>query len=153
MCGLDCLLKPSIIWCLIGLALFIMEFTLPGLIVFFFGLGAMVVSVTCLFVTMSLNMQLGLFLVASVALLLALRHWLKGVFTGHTKGAQDLHLDLQDFAGGIAEAKTDLQPGTPGKVEYHGTEWNAETDEVIPAGTSVEVTGRKSLTLTVKTRT
>ena len=42
-------LKPEVIWCLVGLVLLLLEFILPGLIIFFFGLGAWVVAAVCLF--------------------------------------------------------------------------------------------------------
>ena len=37
-------MKPEIIWVLVGLLLLLMEFAVPGLIIFFFGLGAWVVG-------------------------------------------------------------------------------------------------------------
>ena len=59
-------LKPEVIWFLIGIALLVMEFLLPGLIVAFFGAGACVVALICLLTDISLNAQLIIFISSSV---------------------------------------------------------------------------------------
>jgi len=41
-------LKPELIWFLAGLLLLLLEFAAPGLIVFFFGVGACIVAIVCL---------------------------------------------------------------------------------------------------------
>ena len=46
-------LKPELIWFLVGIVLLVMEFVSPGLIIAFFGLGACVVAVVCLFTDIS----------------------------------------------------------------------------------------------------
>ena len=88
-------LKPELIWFLMGVILLVMEFVMPGLIIAFFGVGACVVAVVCLFTDISLNAQLIIFIGSSVLSLLCLRRWLKGIFIGHTKSKQDLTEDLR----------------------------------------------------------
>jgi membrane protein implicated in regulation of membrane protease activity len=78
-------MKPEFIWAMVGLILLLLEFTLPGLIIFFFGVGAWIVAATCFFVDISVDAQLVIFIVSSVVLLLALRKWLKSVFVGHRR--------------------------------------------------------------------
>ena len=96
-------LRPEVIWFLVGIVLLIMEFMVPGLIIGFFGVGACVVAIVCLVADISLNVQLMIFICSSVALLLCLRKWLKGVFMGHTKSKQDMKEDLNEFVGERAE--------------------------------------------------
>lgn len=143
-------LRPEIIWFLIGLALLIMEFMLPGLIIAFFGVGACVVAMVCLITDISVNVQLIIFIVASVLSLLCLRSWLKGIFIGHVKGRQDIREDLREFVGERAVVIEKIEPRVGGKVELHGTNWTAQADAEIPAGTAVEVIGKDNLTLKVK---
>ena len=143
-------LKPEIIWFLVGLALLIMEFMLPGLIIAFFGVGACIVAIVCLITEVSLNAQLIIFIVASVLSLLCLRSWLKGIFIGHVKSRQDMTEDLKEFVGERAVVVEKIMPKAGGKVELHGTNWTAEADAEIPEGTAVEVIGKDSLTLKVK---
>ena len=143
-------LKPEIIWFLVGLVLLVLEFALPGLIVFFFGVGAWIVAIVCLVTDISLNTQLIIFIVCSVLSLLILRRWLKGVFLGHTMSKQDLKENLEEFVGQRAVVKTKIVPKLGGKVELHGTNWEAQADQEIAEGTVVEIIGKDNITLKVK---
>jgi len=143
-------LKPELIWFLIGILLLVMEFVMPGLIIAFFGFGACVVALVCLLTDISLNTQLLIFIGASVLSLLLLRKWLKGIFLGHTTSKQNLHEDIAEFVGQKVVVKENIVPNLPGKVEFHGTNWQAEADEEIAAGAVVEIIGKDNLTLKVK---
>jgi len=146
-------LRPEIIWFLIGLALLIMEFVLPGLIIAFFGVGAWIVALVCLFsnyVQGSVNVQLTIFILSSVLSLMCLRKWLKGVFLGHAVSKQNLKENLEEFIGQKAVVKEKITPKAGGKVEFHGTNWAAEADEEIAVETVVEIVGKENITLKVK---
>ena len=144
-------LKPEVIWFLIGLALLIVEFALPGLIIFFFGVGACVVAIICLIADIGINTQLIIFILSSVLSLLCLRKWLKGIFFGHVKAKQDMTEEFREFIGERAVVKEIITPKAGGKVEFHGTNWAAEADEEIAEGTVVEIIGKDNITLKVKT--
>jgi len=146
-------LKPELIWFLVGLVLLIMEFMLPGLIIFFFGVGAWIVAIVCLLSTHvqgSINTQLIIFIVSSVMSLLILRKWVKGVFLGHSGAKQDLTEDLKEFVGERAVVVETITPKAGGKVEFHGTNWEAQADGDIAAGAVVEIIGKDNITLKVK---
>lgn len=143
-------LKPELIWFIAGLVMLLLEFAMPSLIIFFFGIGAWIVALLCLFTNISLNMQLTIFLFASVFLVLSLRKWLKKAFVGHKSTNQVPDELLKEFAGEKAIVKKQISPGIIGKVEFHGTYWNAESNETIPEGTLVEVIGNNNITLKVK---
>ena len=146
-------LKPELIWFLIGLVLLVIEFVTPGLIIGFFGAGAWIVAIICLFsayVQGSINAQLIIFIIASVLSLLLLRKWLKGMFIGHVKSKQDTTKDLNEFIGERAVVKEKITPKAVGKVELHGTNWIARADEEIAEGTVVEIIAEDNLTLKVK---
>jgi membrane protein implicated in regulation of membrane protease activity len=147
------ILKPELIWFLIGLVLLVIEFVTPGLIIGFFGAGAWIVAIICLFsayVHSSINAQLIIFIIASVLSLLLLRKWLKGMFIGHVKSKQDTTKDLNEFIGERAVVKEKITPKAVGKIELHGTNWIARADEEIAAGTVVEIIAEDNLTLKVK---
>lgn len=144
------LLKPELIWFLVGLVLLTMEFALPGLIIGFFGVGAWVVAIICLITEIGINTQLIIFIVCSILSLLILRKWLKGIFLGHTGSQQDLTEDLKEFIGERAVVKEKITPKIGGKVEFHGTNWAAEADEEIAEGATVEIIGKDNITLKVK---
>jgi membrane protein implicated in regulation of membrane protease activity len=143
-------LRPELIWFLVGLLLLLAEFAIPGLIILFFGIGAWIVAVVCLLTDVSLNVQLGIFIGASVLSLVCLRSWLKGMFMGHVKGRQDLTQDLQEYVGERAVVTQAIAAKQPGKVELHGTNWTAEADGEIPEGAAVKIVAKDNLTLKVK---
>lgn len=143
-------LRPELIWFLVGIALLLLEFMLPGLIVFFFGVGACIVAVVCLFTDISINSQLVIFILSSVASLLLLRKWLKGIFIGHVTAKQDITKNIDEFVGQRAVVVQKITPKMPGKVELHGTNWQAQADAEIEQGQAVEVIGKDNITLKVK---
>jgi membrane protein implicated in regulation of membrane protease activity len=143
-------LRPEFIWALVGLILLLMEFAMPGLIVFFFGVGAWIVALVCLFWDISINTQFIIFIAASVILLLVLRRWLKGIFVGHVYSKQPAGEDLQEFIGQQVVVTEAITPPRTGTVELNGVGWKAAADKEITAGRMVEIIGRDSLTLSVK---
>jgi membrane protein implicated in regulation of membrane protease activity len=143
-------LQPELIWFLIGLALLLLEFALPGLIVFFFGVGACIVAVVCLFVDISINAQLLIFIIASVSSLLLLRKWLTGIFRGHITSKQNIKVNLEEFVGQRAVVVKKITPKLPGKIEFRGTRWEALADQDIDKGAVVEIIDKDNITLKVK---
>lgn len=143
-------LTPEIIWFLVGLVLLILEFAMPGLIIGFFGVGAWIVAIVCLMNDIGINAQLALFIGSSVLSLLLLRRWLKGVFLGHEGSKQDLTHNLDEFIGERAVVKEKILPKLGGKVEFHGSNWEAEADAEIAEGVAVEIVGKDNITLKVK---
>jgi membrane protein implicated in regulation of membrane protease activity len=143
-------LQPEIIWFLVGLALLILEFILPGLIIAFFGVGAWIVALVCLITDIGINTQLIIFIIASVLSLLCLRKWLKGIFLGHAVSKQNLKENLDEFVGQKAVVKEKIVPKAGGKVEFHGTNWLAQADEEIAEGATVQIISKDNITLKVK---
>jgi membrane protein implicated in regulation of membrane protease activity len=142
--------KPEIIWFLIGLVLLFAELMIPGLIIAFFAFGAWVVAGICLVTDHSLNMQLIIFITSSVLSLALARSWLKGVFSGYVSSRHDMSEDLNDFVGQRVVVTEPITPKLPGKVEFHGTSWQAAADEEIARGAVVEIMEKDNLTLKVK---
>ena len=143
-------LKPEIIWFVIGVVMLILEFTMPGLIMFFFGVGACLVGFLCLLFDLSLNAQLIIFILSSIILLLTLRRWLKTVFTGRIKSKQESDEGLAEFIGERAVVIEPISPKVKGKVEFHGTNWLAKAEVEIKKGSTVEIVGKENITLKVK---
>jgi len=143
-------LRPELIWFLVGLLLLVLEFIMPGLIIAFFGFGAWIVAIICLITDIGINTQLIIFIAASILSLLVLRRWLKGVFLGHAGSKQDLKHNLEEFVGQRAVVKEKIVPKLGGKVEFHGSNWEAQADEEIAEGTVVEIIGKDNITLKVK---
>ena len=147
---LDAVFQPQYLWAIGGLVLLLSELILPGLIIFFFGLGALVTAVLCWIIPLTINQQLLIFLISSLMLLIGLRRWLKGIFTGCRDKQNTARSDLDELTGMAATVREIIRPGYLGKVELNGTDWQAESDETIAPGERVVVTGQSNLVLSVK---
>jgi len=143
-------LRPELIWFFLGLLLLFAEMVVPGLVIAFFAFGAWVVAAVRLCYPLTLNQQLALFIMASVLSLALARSWLKNMFTGYVSSRSDGSVDLGEFVGQRAMVIQKITPKLPGRVEFHGTTWQAEADGEIAEGTVVEIRQKDNLTLKVK---
>ncbi|MGE9269347.1 MAG: NfeD family protein [Verrucomicrobiales bacterium] len=144
------MLDSALLWFIAGMILIILEFGAPGVVLCFFGIGALLTaSTTWLGLTPSISLQLAVFTLSSVALLLGLRRYVKTWFVGDS---EDLTEDIEDeYSGREVTALTDFESGK-GVVEMKGARWNARSDAPIRQGETVMVSKREDLTLYVTPR-
>jgi membrane protein implicated in regulation of membrane protease activity len=140
-------LQAEVIWFILGLILILLEFQIPGVITVFFGIGAWVTAILCLFLPINFVFQLFIFLVVSVLSLIFLRKWLRMYFDNKSSDKGTL---LNEFIGEHAVVKEVITTTNCGKVEFHGTNWEAEAYEEIQPGTPVEIIDKKNITLIVR---
>jgi membrane protein implicated in regulation of membrane protease activity len=141
--------NSTVIWFIIGFLLFLLEFALPGFILFFFAVGAWVVSIISLLVDISVSSQLGIFIATSLITVLLFRNWIKNQINKKKGDSAELE---DEFVGKTATTQTAILPGKHGKVVFKGTTWDAESDEEIEANTQVIITGYRSIVLIVKSK-
>ena len=144
---MEFLSDPAVIWFLIGLGLLLLELVLPGLVILFFGTGAWVTALVCALTDISLNLQILIFLVASLLGLALLRKYLKKRFFGRKEN--EIADQLEEFVGHQALVVEEFNKGI-GKVEFKGTNWTAHCDEPVAEGMWVTIVRKESLTLFVK---
>ncbi|TDQ09470.1 NfeD family protein [Pedobacter metabolipauper] len=140
-------LDNSVIWFCIGFIFFVLEFMMPGFILFFFGIGAWVVAIVSFFTDITINTQIIIFISSSLFTVVLLRSWIKrklGKADVNSKQLED------EFIGKIAKAETSIIPGSGGKVEFKGTSWDASSNDIISAGENVMITETKSILLIVR---
>ena len=134
-----------------GLVIMAMELFMPGFILVFFGLGAVLTGLLLFFLPLGINAQLVLFTLMSLVLLASFRKMAQGYFTGRVTNQNPTGAAMEVFSGETAVVTEDIIPNSPrGKVEFHGTSWNADADTEIKKGLKVTVLERRSLTLKVK---
>jgi inner membrane protein len=136
------------IWATVGLGLMVLELMAPGLVVIFFGLGALLTAVVVAFTGIDLTGQLLVFLVSSVVGFLVLRARFKSLFQGDTDSAAATK-DDRNFTGAVVRVIEPIAPLNPGKVELNGVPWLATASQPFATGDMVKVVGRHSLTLEV----
>jgi len=138
--------NPAVIWFILGFVLFLLEFALPGLILFFFAVGAWITAILLLFFDLSLNFQIAIFLVASVLSIIVLRKELKKMMW-----ARKISNEIEDeLIGKSGIAETFIGPGQHGTVEFKGTIWQARSEDIIQKGERVTIIGNDSILLIVK---
>lgn len=144
-------ISPEIIWLLASILLVFSEFMIPGLVIAFFGGGALITAFTTwLGLTAILELQLLVFILSSILLLVLLRTYVKKIFLGelHQNGkTQNFNIEI----GKIVPVVEMIEPGeVGGKVRYQGALWSAMAEEKIPPGESVRIKGCDNLTLIVE---
>src|SRR5215210_7698152 len=96
--------NPAVIWFIIGFVCFLLEFAVPGLILFFFAVGAWIVAILSWFVDMTVNTQLVMFLAISILTILLFRKWVKKIIwtKKHSTELED------EFLGKTGKAETSM---------------------------------------------
>jgi inner membrane protein len=144
--------SAELLWFLVGLVLLVSELALPGFVIVFFGIGAWITALcTGIGLVSSFNAQLLIFLISSILSLALFRNKGKRLFEGKVTRVWNPESSMEDLRGQRAVVLQGITPGTPGgRVEFHGTSWNAEAEVAIATGQIVEITGQDNLTLRVK---
>lgn len=143
-------MTSTFIWFLIGFSLFLLEAFFPGLILFFFGFGAWITAIITWWFPVSLGWQLVIFSGSSSLLLFLLRRYLSTIFSGRTiLNSTPEGEDFDEYVGQKAVVKVPINPNTTGKVEFHGTLWIAEANEILEMDTPVKIIARNNITLIV----
>ena len=136
------------IWLLCGVIGLALELILPGLIVLFFGCGAILTGIaTWIFPSLTTESQLIIFVVSSVVLFLIFRKMLRNRFFNKSKESDDELAD--EYIGKQAVATCDFASGR-GEVEFKGAKWEAYSSDEIHTGDQVVITSRESIKLTVE---
>jgi len=140
-------LSPVLAWFIAGIVFFVIELLLPGLILFFFGLGAWCAALAVYLLPMALSSQLLVFLATSLLSLVLLRAALKKIFLGRVLEVDAMETNLPDDALGLVIE--DILPPAEGKVKFAGSFWQAAAEQALVRGTIVRIVEKKNLTLKV----
>jgi membrane protein implicated in regulation of membrane protease activity len=145
-------LDAQTLWLLAGVLLILVEFFAPGVIIVFFGIGAVATAFTTWAGwTTGIGSQSAVFALVSVSLLFGLRRYIRQWFVGDStelNGGTD-----EDFIGREARVVADLPGhGGDGQVEIKGTRWKARSEQAIPSGATVIIQRREGLTFYVQPR-
>lgn len=133
------------IWLVFGLVLMGLELVIPGLVVVFLGLAALVVAGGLgLGLISGWVAALTTWFVTSTVLTLGLR----SAFTRFLPGSSRKQLtdeDLDAF-GEVATVVVEVGPNAGGRIRFRGTTWAAETtSDTLAVGTKARVIARDNL--------
>jgi len=144
---MDEFMNISVLWFIVGFVFFLLEFVVPGFILFFFGIAAWLVAFLTLFMDISINTQLIIFLISALLAVVLLRKWARAKLGVYGEGPRILE---DEYIGKIALAETDISPENNGKVEFKGASWDAKSNDHIAAGQKVQIIETRSILLIVK---
>lgn len=83
---------------------------------------------------------------SSLVTLLFFRKWVKKIILTRKESSE-----IEDeFIGKKGKAETFIGPGQNGKVDFKGTAWDAQSEDVITKGENVVIVGNDSIILIVK---
>ncbi len=146
-------MSVELIWIVLGIVMILAEFVIPGLIIIFFGIAALVVGLLAWWGALTdTTYQLWLFGILSGGLLLTLRSRFKPWFQGGALVA-DTQTPDDDYIGHYATILEGFENGDGfGKVSYRDTRWDAKTANSKPltAGDRVLISGRQGSTLIIQ---
>jgi inner membrane protein len=140
--------RSELFWFILGLVLFLLELVIPGFFIFFFGLGAWITALVCLFSEPGLNVQIIIFAFTSVITLSVLRRMIRQKFF-FNRGSESESIE-DEFTGREAIAKSDFGGNKTGKVEFKGTIWKAESKFEIREGQTVIIIEKENIKLLVE---
>lgn len=135
----------KLIWFIAGLVMVLLEFTAPGVVVIFFGIGAWIVSLALwLGVIESLPVQCVVFAISSLLLLFLLRRYVTSWFVGNTLN-QGCNVD-EEFIGKKVRVVKAIGGGEDtGKVEHKGAEWSAYCQVPLDVGSHATIVKREGI--------
>lgn len=142
--------SPEITWFILGVVFLALEMALPGFVIFFFGIGAFLTAAVTFFLPITLNSQLIVFLITSLANLFLLRKYIKRTFLGATFENDKVIDSALASRGESAEVVEAIIPPAEGKVKYSGTTWRALSEQQIDKGQIVTIMSQDGLFMHVK---
>ena len=132
-----------LIWFLIGISFLIVEFLLPTFIMFFFAIGAIIVSIITAYYDLSIDSQIILFALFSVASLVLLRNYMKNIFKGKEFKGKNIDSDNSvDLDKDIAIVSKTIETDNFGEIKYKGTFYKAQSKNSIDEGKKVRLVGK-----------
>ena len=141
----------ALVWLIGGAVLMALELLTPGLIVVFFGVGAVIVGVLYWlgFISSIIN-SIGVWIVVSFVLVLAFRKLALKFFPSESK-YQLVEEDV-DAIGTIVEViETVDEKSLSGRISYNGTSWHALSKKgIIPSGGKARILYRDNISWVVE---
>jgi membrane protein implicated in regulation of membrane protease activity len=146
------MIDPALYWLIIGVMLFLLELAVPGFILFFFALGALLTALVAWLSPVSIALQLALFITASLVSLLSLRNVIQKKFISPPRKEGESRDEDEELVnpGDKGVVSSTIIPPAEGRIKYSGTSWRAIADEKIEEGEIVSIVRRKDLVIHVE---
>jgi inner membrane protein len=134
-----------IYWIIAGLLMLLLELIIPGVVIGFFGVGALLAGLIGWIFDIPWQAEVIIFIVSSLLLIQFMRKYIIKKFN-----KKDRSGEIEDIIGAEAVVAVKITPQEPGKVQFRTSLWKAESDEEIEPKTRVRIIGKRSIVLIVK---
>ena len=116
-----------LIWFLVGVAFLVSEMLSPAFILFFFGLGAWITSISTFIIPdLTFNQQIIIFGSSSIVFLILLRNYVQNVFLGDQNQGKDTYSNV--LKGNTSAVVTkNINIGEFGEIKFKGTFYKAKS--------------------------
>lgn len=121
------------LWIIAGLAMVVLEMVVPGLIIIWFGIGAIVAGLVALLVP-NPYAQYAVFVVVSGALVVFSQRIARRISKPEPEP-----VGANRMSGAVGTVIADITPPKAGRVKVGGDEWLADSPVPIAAGAQVRV--------------
>jgi membrane protein implicated in regulation of membrane protease activity len=135
-------LKPAV-WIIAGLVLAVLEMLMPGLVIIWFGVAAVVTGIMAIFVH-NQYIQFGVFIVLSAVMVVFSQKIARKIT--HKEPEQ---VGANRMVGVTGIVVQPISPPELGRVKVNGDEWRAESNMAIARGARVRVLGVEGTRLIV----
>lgn len=144
-------IDPGLFWLIIGVMLFFLELALPGFVLFFFAVGALITALAAWLTPISLAWQLGLFIVASLGSLFTLRDLIQKRFLDPQEtDEKDVDDEMIAQAGEKGVVSIAIVPPAEGQIKFSGSFWRSTADEQIDEGEIISIVKQSGLIVHVE---
>jgi len=134
-------MSTYLIWFLVGVCFLTAEFSMPVFIMFFFAIGAGIVSLITIYFNLSINSQIILFALSSVLSLILLRNYMKSIFKGTESEDKGFDNSLDSNKKNAIVSKA-IKKNSLGEIRYKGTFYKAQSDSFIDEGKNVKIVNK-----------
>lgn len=140
------------IWIIVGFACVLLEFVLPGAIIVFLGISAIVTGILLkVGLPTSSGIPFLVFMALSAAQIIFLRRYVKSWFTGTIMTSDES--GLEEFVGKTASVVSGFEDGSEkGTVVFKGANWSAVSSDTLKAGDDVVIEKQEGITLHVRSK-
>lgn len=125
-------LKP-VVWIVCGVVLAALEILIPGLVVIWFGIAAVVTGLVAFFIP-NQYVQFAIFIVLSGALVLLAQRIARRITRPEPEP-----VGANRMPGAVGIVSQEIKPPEVGRIKVAGDEWRAEADAALSVGTRVRV--------------
>ena len=133
-----------ITWVMLFIILIIIEILTINLVTVWFAIGALVTSISCMFID-SVLIQVIIFLLVSILSLIATRPLIKKLRIN-----QVTPTNLDRVIGLTAIVTEKIEPQNPGEVKVEGKRWTAISSKKIEKGKKVKILAIEGVKLKVQ---